>query len=124
MTMNQFDERNRRRVFRLRFPSCAMLQATIGNQPYEVLELAEFSLWVTAPDVPNLNGICTGILTWSDGNQSSFVGEVGPRKNGGRIICNIQGIRMNDVVSEQRRLIAKFPVVSFEDDLLGHPTDR
>ena len=106
-----FEERNRRRVFRLRFPNNAMLQATIGGLSYEVSEIAELSIWVTANHVENDNGICTGVVHWSNGVRTPFTGELGRYREGGRIIVNVKGISMHDVIGEQRRLIARYPIL-------------
>jgi hypothetical protein len=109
--MNSFEERNRREVFRLRLPSNGMLQATIGGQLYQIIEVSELSLWVAAAHVKNECGICSGVMHWSNGEDSRFTGEIGHFRAGGRIICNVKGIRMKHVIAEQRRLLTKFPIV-------------
>lgn len=109
--MSSFEERNRRRVFRLRLPSNGMLQATIGGKLYQIMEVSELSLWIAASQVKNECGICSGIIHWNTGEHSRFTGEIGHFRAGGRIICNVKGIRMKHVIAEQRRLIARFPIV-------------
>ena len=109
--MNSFEERNRRQVFRLRLPSNAMLEATIGGEPYHIMEVSELSLWVAASHVRNDRGICSGFIHWSSGENSRFSGEIGPVRAGGRIICNVKGVHMRHVISEQRHLISRFPIV-------------
>jgi hypothetical protein len=109
--MNQNEGRNRRRFFRLCLPEDALLQATICGQPYDIQGVAEKSMWVTAREVKSFNGFCSGFIYWSDGTRSGFSGDLGEVKEGGRIILNIEGISMNDVVGETRRMLAKFPRV-------------
>ena len=109
--MNSFDERNRRRVFRLRLPANEFLLATIGGELHEVVEVSELSLWVAAPYVKHDRGICEGIVHWTSGEDSRFTGVLGRFRAGGRIIKNVKGISMKHVIAEQRRLIAKFPIV-------------
>lgn len=104
------DPQNRRRVFRLRLPSKSLLKATIDGNVYDVVEVAEYSVWVTTKDVGDTNGICKGILHWSNGETSKFTGNPGPIRDNGRIILNVTGIAMQDIVGEQRRLIIRYPL--------------
>ena len=109
--MNQNEGKNRRRFFRLRLPWDAHLQANICGQSYDVQEVAEKSMWLTAREVKSFNGFCSGFLYWSDGTRTGFSGDVGQVKEGGRLILNIKGISMHEIVGETRRVIARFPLV-------------
>ena len=109
--MNHHEGRNRRQYFRLRLPDEALLKANICGQTYDVQEVAEKSVWVTVQEVKSFNGFCSGFIYWSDGSQSGFSGDLGDVKEGGRLILNIKGISMHDVVGETRRMIAKYPLV-------------
>jgi hypothetical protein len=108
--MNQNESNNRRRRYRLRFPEDAMLKATIQGQPYKVIEVAEHSLCIKSRNVKNLDGHCAGIIYWSDGTETEFIGEVGERVNLGRLILNVQGITTSHIVAETRRLIVRYPM--------------
>ncbi|MFT5300106.1 MAG: hypothetical protein ACI87E_001642 [Mariniblastus sp.] len=102
---------NRRRFFRLRFPKNALLHATINGNAYRVVEIAEASMIVDHDgelDSGN-DGICLGTIVWSNEKSSSFIGEVGRLSAYGRVIWEIQGIEMQDVIGEQRRLLQRFP---------------
>lgn len=106
-------ESNRRRVFRLRFPDSATLKATIGGREYEVMEIAEFSMLLNAVSVKTTAGKCEGTIVWSDSRKLDFVGCVGPIYDQERlVIWKINGITMEDIISEQRRLLKKYSVSS------------
>lgn len=102
-----YDGPNRRRVFRLHLPADSRLTVRIDGQEYQAVEVAEYSLVVDTVDVASESGICQGEVVWSDGRQSEFRGEIGRLKGKRRVIWKIQGIEMQDVISEQRRLLAK-----------------
>jgi len=108
--MNQNEDINRRRFFRLRLPEDAMLKATIFGQTYDVIEVAELSLCVTSRNVRHRSRHCKGVVYWSDGSGSDFTGELGHRNHSGRAILNVQGITTKDIVNETRRLIARYPL--------------
>lgn len=99
-----------RRVFRLKLPSEDMLKAVINDQVYLVQEVAEYSLWLTVPDIVGCRDAVSGTVIWNNGEESQFQGEVGRINKGARVIWNVTGIGMQDVVREQRRLLAKYPV--------------
>ncbi len=102
---------NRRRVFRLRLPLDCRLKATIGGQPFQVIEVSEFSFVVTQNDVGLADhGACSGTIVWNDNRSSEFTGAVGRVASHGRVIWNVEGILMSDIVSEQRRLVTRYGV--------------
>lgn len=106
------DSTNRRRVFRLRLPENAPLRVTIGEQEYEVVEVAELSMKLSTVSVTDVSGKFQGSIEWSDSNCLEFTGEIGPSHDGERlVIWKVQGITMEDVISEQRRLLRKYPAV-------------
>ena len=107
--MKRYEGPNRRRVFRLRLPDDAMLSALINGQTYNVIEVAEFSIVVTTDEVNNELGVCEGTLRWSNGSSTSFSGEIGRLGQLGRVIWNVSGIQMKDVIGEQRRLLLRYP---------------
>lgn len=104
------DAKNRRRVFRLRLPADSMLTVMIGGEVYDVAEISEYSLRVTTQDVNHEEGVCTGTIRWSDGEESKFTGGLGRIQNHCRVIWKIEGISMHQIVAEQRRLIIKYPM--------------
>lgn len=110
--MKRNEGSNRRRVFRLRLPDDALLSASINGQTYEVIEIAEFSLVVTAREVESQTDCFGGAIRWSDGTSSEFTGESGRLSQLGRVIWNVKGIQMRDVIGEQRRMISRFPAAS------------
>ncbi len=104
---------NRRRVFRLRFPSDSLLTATINSREYELIEVSEFGLVVTSEDIPCVEGQsegqCEGTIHWNDGRSTKFTGELGRLSDFGRVIWKVQGISMSDIVKAQRELIVRYP---------------
>lgn len=119
--MNQNNDENRRERFRVRLPADSMLEATINGLNYDVVEVAEFSIVVTATQVINKNGVCTGSIQWSDGHLAKFAGVLGRISEQGRVIENIAGFSTPDILKEQRRLLKKFPEVmdpSLPQDLM------
>ena len=109
--MNRSHDRNRREFFRLRLPDQAKLKANICGQTYDVNELSEKSICIVAQEVKSFNGFCSGFIYWSDGQKTAFTGNVGQSTDNGRIILNIKGIDMSEVVSETRRIAARFPLL-------------
>jgi hypothetical protein len=107
--MNRPDGRNHRWCFRLRLPEAAVLKATIFGESFDVIEVAERSLCVTAKDVKSFNGHCAGVIKWSDGSHSNFTGDVGHGTQQGRLIFNVKGVTTRDIVNETRRVIVRFP---------------
>lgn len=108
---------NRRRVFRLRLPEDSMLRVKIGEQEYEVLEVAELSLLLSTVSVSDVSGKFQGSIEWSDSKSLEFTGEIGPTYDGERlVIWKVQGITMEDVISEQRRLLRKYPLLHESQD--------
>ncbi len=104
--------KNRRRVFRLRLPNDRMLKATIAETSYDLIEISEYGLVVTSNTITNVSGRFPGIIHWSDGEESTFHGEVGRLSNHGRVIWKVTGITMSHVIMEQRRLLANFSLPS------------
>lgn len=104
---------NRRRVFRLRLPENEPLRVTIGEQEYEVVEVAELSMVLSTVSVSDdVSGKFQGAIEWSDSKSLEFTGEVGPTHDGEHlVIWKVQGITMEDVISEQRRLLRKYPLL-------------
>ena len=109
--MNHGNSENRRRRFRVRLPADSTLAATINGLNYDIIEVAELSIVVTAMWVVNENGICAGSIRWSDGRVRQFTGELGRVSRLGRVIKNIKGFTAEDILKEQRRLLRKFPLV-------------
>ncbi len=106
-------ETNRRRVFRLRFPSSATLKATIGGREYQVIEVAEFSMLLSAVSVKNVSGECEGTIEWSDTQALDFSGRIGPLYDDDRlVIWKVEGITMEDIIAEQRRLLRKYSILN------------
>lgn len=87
-----------------------MLKATICNEVYDVIEVAERSICLKSRYVKSVNGHCAGVIQWSDGTESKFTGDLGHLINPGRLILNVRGISTQDIVSETRRLILRFPM--------------
>jgi len=117
--MFQRNEKNRRRRFRVQLPPNLMLKATLNGIAYDVIEVAELSMVVTAQHVINEDGVCTGTIEFSDGRIQEISGQVGRLSHLGRVIYEIEGITAPDVVKEQRRLLRKFPTVRDPSSLLG-----
>ena len=109
--MNAESGRNRREFFRLVFPVGEELAAWIDDAEYKVNEISERTIRFTAKEVPHLNGKCCGLLTWSDGRVISFEGLIGPLNRNQRVIIDVRGIVMPDIVAEQRRLLTRYPML-------------
>ncbi len=109
MNSSNFD--NRRRFFRLAFPPGEELATWIEGSEYLVNEISERTLRFTKAYIPNKRGICRGILQWSNGNIVFFRGLTGPLNGNFRVIIDVLGIEMQDVIREQRRLLAKYPTI-------------
>ena len=104
--------RESRRVFRLRIPPTERVIASIGQVDLVVLEISEFGLVVKAIDVPHHpDGSCRGVIRWDGVHTSDFTGQVGDIAKGGRVIKNVTGITMRDMVRQQRKLINRYPAV-------------
>ena len=103
--------RDRRATFRLRLPRQEKLIATIADVEHIVLEISEQSVVVDAAEVPNRNGVCTGVIHWDDEHSSTFQGTLGVPALGGRLIKDVTGITMRDMVRQQRKLIRLYPSV-------------
>jgi len=101
--------KNRRRVFRLRLPAGSLLKATVNGKEYAVVEVSEFAFVVANEEVESLEGECRGTIHWYDDQSSEFTGEVGRLSESGRVIWNVHGISMSDMVKAQRQLIQRFP---------------
>ena len=104
-------DKDRRATFRLRLPKQEKLIATIGHIDHVVLEISEQSLVVDATEVPNRQGVCTGVVYWDEEHSSEFKGRLWGPALGGRIIKNVTGITMRDMVRQQRKLIRLYPAV-------------
>ena len=109
--MSRQKDNNRRRRFRVQLPPDLMLRATLNGIDYDVIEIAELSLVVTAKYVVNVDGACYGTIQWSDGRVAKISGEIDRLSHTGRVINQIQGITSPDVLKEQRRLLRTFPAV-------------
>ncbi len=101
---------NRRRVFRLRIPADALLDATVNGKAYKVVEVSEFGLVVSSNEIENIDGQCEGVIRWSDGRTTKFTGEVGRLSDFGRVIWKVNGVPMSDIVRAQRQQILRFPL--------------
>ena len=86
-----------------------MLKATIFCESFDVIEVAEFSLCVTAQKVKSFHGHCAGVVYWSDGSHSNFTGNVGHLNYGRRMIVNVRGLTTGDIVRETRHVVGRFP---------------
>ena len=104
-------DQDRRATFRLRLPRQQQLIAKIANIDHVVLEISEQSIVVDATEVPNRNGICTGVICWDDEHRSEFRGRLWVPALGGRVIKNVTGITLRDMVRQQRKLIRLYPAV-------------
>ena len=115
-----------RRNYRLRMPQDEFLPVQIEGLVFEICELAERSFVVTELRVPHRGGRCAGIIQWSDGRQSRFVGEVGAELEAGRLIMNVEGISTGHIVCEQRRILKKYPQLKSTGSLklVTDPFDR
>ncbi|MFK7765608.1 MAG: hypothetical protein AB8B55_00095 [Mariniblastus sp.] len=102
--------KNQRRVFRLRLPNDCLLQAQIAEKNYDVVEVSEFGIVVSSDSVEDVSGRFDGVITWSDGTNSVFNGELGRLSDCGRVIWKVTGIEMSNVVKEQRRILATYPL--------------
>ena len=109
--MTSEDGRNRRQFFRLVLPPGEELVTWIGDSEHLVNEISERSLRFTTPYVPNTRGVCEGLIQWSDGRITYFRGLIGPLNQSFRVIIDVFGIMMQDVIREQRRLLAKYPML-------------
>ena len=107
--MSHGNNKNDRRRFRVQFPPGSMLKAIINGLEYDVVEVAELSIVVTAKNVLNQGRICVGTITWSDGRHQEFTGNTGRLSDLGRVIDEIRGISVQEILREQRRLLRKFP---------------
>ncbi len=108
--------RNRRRFFRLQFPKGEELVALIMGVEYLVTEISERSLRFTVAEIPCQWGLCEGVLHWHDGRMTPFQGRNGPVRQSERIIIEVDGIAFADIIREQRRLLAKYPMLKVETE--------
>lgn len=108
----KYNGANRRRVFRLKLPPGEELKAVINGQAYSVVEVAEFSLMVDCEEVQSTDGKCSGTIYWSDESESEFRGEIGRLNGNQRVVVNIRGISMPDVIGQQRRMLLKYPAIT------------
>lgn len=101
----------RRRAFRLRIPKGERLITSIDDVDHVVLEVSEYGLVIDAAEVESVDGICHGAIHWDAKNRSAFEGSVGGFAKGGRVIENVIGITMHDMVRLQRKLMKRYPAV-------------
>ena len=88
-----------------------MLKANICGQTYHVKEISEQGICLDSEEVKSFNGFCSGFIYWSNGEKSAFTGDADRNTPNGRVIVNIKGIDMREVVSETRRVAARFPLL-------------
>ncbi len=101
----------RRRAFRLRMPKGERLIASIDGVDHVVLEVSEFGLVIEAVNVASVDGVCQGVIHWDTRSRSEFKGSIGGAAKGGRVIENVIGISMRDMVRLQRELLKRYPAV-------------
>lgn len=87
------------------------LIATIENTDYVLCEVSEFGLVVDAVDVDHVDGVCHGIIHWGHKRRSQFKGTVGRCAKGGRVIENVTGITIREVLQLQRELLRRYPCI-------------
>ena len=104
--------RDQREYFRLYLPPGEELSVRIEGHVYKVDEISEQSVRIVLGANQYLPHFKRASIRWSDHRISYFSGELGPfRSRSRRLIVNIRGIGMNDIIKEQRRLLAKYPLL-------------
>ena len=84
----------------------------IDGLAYQVDEISERAVRVVLGSNQFLPEFEKGSIQWSDRRTTFFTGNLGPfRGRSRRLIINIREFGMNDIIKEQRRLLAKYPMM-------------
>ncbi|MCA9190029.1 MAG: PilZ domain-containing protein [Pirellulaceae bacterium] len=101
--------RERRRFFRLRYPTPERPSIVIGSEERPVTEISEFGLRIGSHDVPNDNGTVTGEVHLATGDRLSVTGKIQRRHDDETVIVDVTGITTRHIIDEQRRLLRNYP---------------
>ena len=99
--------RDRRRFYRLRYPTKERPELVLGDQTFPVTELSEGGLRILAKELPQ-TGV-HGILRLKDGQEIGIEGSAVRQEGDEAIIVDLKGVEFSHLVSEHRRLLLLYP---------------
>lgn len=85
----------------------------VNGQKWTVTEISEGGLRFLANPQPTPGTEIDGTLEFFDGHRVPVSGRIGRSDTNEVVVIDLFGIGTNDVFSEQRRLIHKYPMMQF-----------
>lgn len=108
------EKQERRRHFRLRFPSKELASITIEGTKLTVTEISESGIRIStdAPIQLETNQVL-GDLRFADGTTVRVSGRIHRKESDTIVLANVEGLSFKHVMQEQMRLLRKYPMLSF-----------